>query len=182
MRPQALTETALFSALAIVLSYLIIFRAPQGGSVSLVMAPILIISLKQGVWPGIFCGVVTGAITFMFGGFFVAPLQVICDYLLAFGSIGLAGCFSHKFLTAMKRGDKRMVLVTTLLAGLVAGLLRLLFHTLAGIAFYTSYVPKGQPVWLYSLIYNSLYVIPDTILAIICVFVLTGRLKRVFLR
>lgn len=134
MRPQALTETALFSALAIVLSYLIIFRAPQGGSVSLVMAPILIISLKQGVWPGIFCGVVTGAITFMFGGFFVAPLQVICDYLLAFGSIGLAGCFSHKFLAAMKRGDKRMVLVTTLLAGLVAGVLRLLFHTLAGIA------------------------------------------------
>ena len=182
MKPKALTETALFSALAIILSYIIIFRAPQGGSISLVMAPILIISLKQGVGPGIFCGVVTGAITFMFGGFFVAPLQVVCDYLLAYGSIGLAGLFSSGFLSAMRRGQNKTVWLYTVLAGIVAGGLRLFFHTLAGIVFYTSYAPKGQPVWLYSLIYNSLYVIPDAILAVVCVVMLTGRLKRVFLR
>ncbi|WP_341778705.1 energy-coupled thiamine transporter ThiT [Levilactobacillus sp. HBUAS70063] len=182
MKPQALTETALFSALAIILSYIIIFRAPQGGSISLVMAPILIISLKQGVGPGVFCGVVTGAITFMFGGFFVAPLQVVCDYLLAYGAIGLAGLFSRGFLTAMRRDQRKLAMTYTLTAGVLAGGLRLFFHTLAGIAFYTSYAPKGQPVWLYSLIYNSLYVIPDTILAIICVLLLTGRLKRVFVR
>ncbi|MFD1420890.1 energy-coupled thiamine transporter ThiT [Lactiplantibacillus songbeiensis] len=182
MRLQQLTETAIGAALAIILSYLIIFRAPQGGSISLVMVPILWIALKNGVWAGLLCGLITGSVTFMFGGFFVAPLQVLFDYVLAFGSIGLAGLFSKPLLTAVNQHHQRRLVGTVILAGSLAGISRLLFHTLAGIVFYTSYVPKGQPVWLYSLTYNSLYVIPDTILAIVVVLLLVARVPRLLLR
>ena len=175
MRLRVVTEVAIFSALAIVLSYIIIFRAPQGGDISLVMVPIIFIALRRGVAAGVISGCITGAVTFMFGGFFVSPLQVICDYVLAFGAIGLAGLFAKRYQAAVlaKHGSQLYLW----LAGLVAGAASLFFHTLAGIVFYTSYAPKGQPVWLYSLIYNSIYMVPDTILAIVCLMVIMHRLN-----
>ncbi|VDG19558.1 Substrate-specific component ThiT of thiamin ECF transporter [Lactobacillus acidipiscis] [Lactiplantibacillus mudanjiangensis] len=182
MKIQKITETAIGAALAIILSYIIIFRAPQGGSISLVMVPILWVALKNGLWAGVLCGVVTGSVTFMFGGFFMAPLQVLCDYVLAFGAIGVAGAFSKSFLVAVGQHRIGRVNGEIILSGVLAGVLRLFFHTLAGIVFYSAYAPKGQPVWLYSITYNSLYVIPDTILAIAGVMVLASRVPKLLLR
>ena len=45
---HVLTEIAIFSAIALVFDKLPLFTMPQGGSVSLVMLPILLLSLRHG--------------------------------------------------------------------------------------------------------------------------------------
>ena len=45
----------------------------------------------------------------------------------------------------------------------IGGFLRYLIHFIGGIVF-LEYAPEGQPVWLYSLVYNGSYMIPAIIL------------------
>jgi thiamine transporter len=37
-----------------------------------------------------------------------------------------------------------------------------LSSVISGVIFYASYAPEGQNVWIYSLIYNCTYILPDT--------------------
>ena len=77
-------------------SFLKIRIGQNGGSISLVMLPLCILSLRKGFVKGfIGCGVIFGLIScFLDGyGFFTFPL----DYLLGFGSIAVIGIF-NKFI------------------------------------------------------------------------------------
>lgn len=179
---QLLTETAIMSALAIVFNYLVLFQMPQGGSVSLTFVPIILLSLKYGLLTGSISGLITGVISLVFGGYFLNPIQVLFDYILAFALIGLAGIFSAQFKKALKQKQSKKAGFSVIMGGLVGGIFSLISHFLAGIFFYQSFAPEGQPVWLYSLVYNSSYVIPDTILAIIIVLILINRIPSFFIK
>ena len=74
-------------------------------------------------------------------------------------------------------------MATAIIIGtVIGGLLRYLIHFIGGIVFFAEYAPEGQPVWLYSLVYNGSYIIPATILsAIVAVLLFTSAprlLKR----
>lgn len=94
MNTQVLVEGGIMVALAFVLGEIKLFHLPQGGSVTLgLMIPIIFYSLRHGVSAGILAGVVLGLLKLALGGYFVTVPQVVLDYPIAFGALGLSGIF-----------------------------------------------------------------------------------------
>ena len=86
-RTQLLVEIALTVALSAVLSMLAV-RLPinfAGGTISLSMVPILVLALRRGLLPGLIAGALFGCVDYLIEPFFVAPVQVLLDYPVAFG-------------------------------------------------------------------------------------------------
>jgi thiamine transporter ThiT len=88
---QILTEGGMCIALSLLLWYLKIGEMPQGGSISLQMLPLFIFSLRWGIVPGIFIGLVYGLVHSIQDLYVVHWFQYFLDYPLAFSLIGLAG-------------------------------------------------------------------------------------------
>ena len=90
---------ALSIALSFVLSYIRLFRMPQGGSITPgSMLPIMLFSAAYGVGPGLLTGLVYGLLQYLQGGDFLNVWQFLFDYLIAFAALGLAGL--HKYMKA----------------------------------------------------------------------------------
>ena len=161
---RVLTEAAIAVALAFVLGLVVIFKMPFGGAVSLEMVPLILLSLRQGWKVGIVAGVAYGFLDLAIDPFLVHPLQVLLDYPLAFGALGLAG-----FFRPTVRGA---ILGTT-----VAVLARFACHFLSGVVFFASYAPEGWNVYLYSAAYNAAYLAPSLGIALVVVVVLLKALE-----
>ncbi|NQG18915.1 energy-coupled thiamine transporter ThiT [Streptococcus suis] len=159
---RTLAEVAIFSAIALVFDKLPLFTMPQGGSVSLVMLPILFLALRHGLAIGMLAGGIVGTIQLFYGGYFLNPFQVFLDYALSYAGIGLAGLFTRPF-KASKTSTSAISWIG--LASLLGGNIRFLANFLAGIIFYADYATPGMPVWLYSLQYNLSYILPSTLIA-----------------
>ena len=101
-------------------------------------------------------GFAYGLLQFLMDPVFYSPIQLLIDYPLAFGALGLSGLFSEK-----KNG---------LLKGYILGVIgRYIFAYISGIAFFGHYAPKDKPVALYSLTYNATYILPEAIATIIII-------------
>lgn len=159
------TKMIVFSGTAVALAtvtatYLQLGRFiwPNGGEITLFsMMIICMIGYWYGPSVGIASAVTFGVLRFILQPFFVHPLQVLLDYPLAFGALGISGFFSNK-----KNG---------LLLGYIAGVLgRLFFSSLSGVIFYTTYVPDVKEnliaIWG-SIFYNISYIAVESILTII---------------
>ena len=85
-------------ALATVLSFVTLYKMPQGGTITLAsMLPIFLFSYAYGVGPGMLVGAAYGFVQFLQGGlYFVHPVELLLDYPLAFAMLGLAG-LANKF-------------------------------------------------------------------------------------
>lgn len=164
-----LTEIAIFSAIALVFDKLPLFTMPQGGSVSLVMLPILLVALRHGVMTGLLTGGIVGTIQLFYGGYFLNIFQVFLDYALSYAGIGLAGLVSP-LLT--KHTELKQATLVISMASLLGGGIRLLATFLSGIIFYADYATPGMPVWLYSFTYNISYILPSTIIACVLLILL----------
>ncbi len=159
---RVLVEGALCAALAIVLSYVRIFRMPQGGSVTLENVPLLIFALRHGIKAGVGVGALAGVLQMILNGYVVHPAQAFLDYPLAFGALGLAGALS----SPQWRG---------IVVGTAA---RLACHVASGVIFFASYAPEGQHPLLYSLGYNGSYMVVNMILSLIVISLIWKRLPR----
>ncbi|NQJ22730.1 energy-coupled thiamine transporter ThiT [Streptococcus suis] len=157
-----LTEIAIFSAIALVFDKIPLFTMPQGGSVSLVMLPILLVALRHGLTTGLLTGGIVGTIQLFYGGYFLNIFQVFLDYALSYAGIGLAGLLVPLL---RKQKDLKQAAFTISLAGFLGGSVRLLATFLSGIIFYADYATPGMPVWLYSFTYNISYILPSSIIA-----------------
>ncbi|HFI0420285.1 TPA: energy-coupled thiamine transporter ThiT [Streptococcus suis] len=166
---STLSEVAIFSAIALVFDKFPIFTMPQGGSVSLVMLPILFLSLRHGLKIGILTGGIVGTIQLFYGGYFLNIFQVFLDYALSYAGIGLAGLVAPAL---SKQKELKQAAFTISLAGLLGGSVRLLATFLSGLIFYADYAPAGSPVWLYSFTYNISYILPSTIIACVLLILL----------
>jgi len=163
---RAIAEVGIAVALAAVLNLVPLFKMPQGGSVSLDMLPILFLAFYRGPRLGILAGVVYGFVDYTMDPFFVHPAQLILDYPLAFGLVGLAG-----FVGA---GGPVKVAAGTILGGLA----RFTAHFFSGVIFFASYAPKGQSPWLYSAVYNGSYMLVSTLICIPLVYALLKAFKK----
>ncbi|WP_105107370.1 energy-coupled thiamine transporter ThiT [Streptococcus suis] len=168
-RLTILSEIAIFSAISLVFDKVPLFTMPQGGSVSLVMLPILLIALRHGLTAGLLTGGIVGTIQLFYGGYFLNIFQVFLDYALSYAGIGFAGLLAPLLL---KHKDLKQASLIISLAGLLGGSIRLLATFLSGIIFYADYAPAGTPVWLYSFTYNISYILPSTIIACILLIIL----------
>lgn len=142
-------------ALAIVTSEIKFARLPMGGSITLFsMLFIVLIGYWYGAKAGLLTGFAYGLLQFVLDPVFYSPLQLLVDYPLAFGALGLSGFFCSK-----KHG---------LLIGYIAGVLgRYFFAVLSGVIFFGHYAPEGTPALVYSLSYNATYIVPEAVVTLI---------------
>ena len=166
-KTRKLTEIAISIALACVFNFIRIWTMPQGGSVSLEMVPILFIAFRRGVKSGILAGGVYGLISIIFDGVIYHPLSIFLDYLFAFGVLGIAGLFP-KNIWGIALGSAAAVLG------------RFFFTLMSGVFLFASYAPEGQSPWLYSLIYNGSYMLPELIIAITVLLVIYFTAPKLF--
>jgi len=156
-RVKLLTEIAVMVALSGALYLVKIFTLPQGGSVTLAsMVPIFLLSLRRGPKIAIVAGVILGLVALVedtSSGIevIVYPAQVIFDYPLAFGLLGLAG-----FL--------RKIPLLGVTVGIAA---RFCSHFVSGVLFFASYAPTGVSPYEYSAIYNGSFLLAEMAITVI---------------
>lgn len=184
-RVLLMVEIAIFAALGFVLDF-IAFRMPQGGSVSLVMIPIVLMAFRRGIGAGIITGLLVGLLQIVTGFISVAPLsfgfvvmQVVLDYLLAYGVVGLAGVMRGRYMEAVQSKKTGKVFAMVTLGVLIGSFLRYTVHVITGILFFGMFA-EGN-VFIYSAVYNATYMIPVALVAaIVCslLFITAPRLTR----
>ncbi len=135
------------------------FRMPQGGSISLVMVPLVLIGYYYGLGAALLSGLAVGILQgVLIPPYFVNIFQYFLDYILAFVFLGFGTLFVKRIRI---RSNKELVL--KLIAGIfVAYLLRLACHVLSGTLYFPEYAGE-QAVIVYSLIYNLTTLLPQFI-------------------
>ena len=166
---------------------------PFGGQLTLcAMLPIVLISYRHGVKWGLTAGFGYALVQMAMGadvvtaafqpGYFGdgtmigrAALMCLLDYLLAYTALGLGGCFRNKI------SNQGLSLMCGALVGMAA---RYLVHILSGYILFAGwaewfFTQEGFPAWgaqlvqnlspaslgwLYSIVYNGMYMIPEMIL------------------
>lgn len=161
-----LVEIAIFAGIGLVLDQISFKFWAQGGSISFVMLPILIMAVRWGILSGITTGLLIGVLQMSFGAYILHWVQALLDYVVAFSVVGLAGIFRKQILQAASEVNKKNITLYIVLGVVVGGILRYAAHALAGVVFFSEYA-GDQNVWLYTLIYNGSYMIPAIILTAI---------------
>ena len=154
---RLLTEIALAAAMAWVLNMppLRFWTMPQGGELSLVMLPIILIALRHGVGAGITTGVLASVGVYLTEPFVVHPAQYLLDYPVAFGAVGLAGLGHFAWRKSETASEASGAVWRVALPAIAVGVVgRYVAHLVSGAVFFGEYAPEGQPVWVYSALYN----------------------------
>ena len=173
---RCLTEGGISVALALALSYL---KIPVmagfggfGGSIDFVMIPLIVFAVRWGFGWGIGAGLVFGTLKyFLASGGAISWVSIIFDYSVAYAFVGFAGLFRRKY----------SLLPAAALAGCFA---RFIIHFISGMTVYAQYMPDefmgytGMTPFLYSLLYNGTYMLPNTVLAVVVCAVLIPVVKR----
>ena len=188
-------------------SKMFIPEMPFGGQVTLVsMLPVVLISYRHGVKWGLVSGVAYALVEMMLGaktvaaafqpGYFGdgvmllnAVIMCVLDYLVAFTVLGIGGCFRNKI---QKPG------VALMCGSLVALGARYVAHIASGYILFGGwaewfFTQDGFPAWgaglveslspnvlgfVYSLVYNGMYMVPEMILTAI-VAMLVARVPKI---
>ena len=158
-------------ALATVTSEIKFARLPFGGSVTLFsMLFIVLIGYWYGAAAGLMTGFAYGLLQFVLDPVFYTPMQLLIDYPLAFGALGLSGFFCNR-----RHG---------LLIGYVVGVfVRYVFAFLSGALFFGAYASDQSPIGIivYSLGYNATYIVPEVLVTLILLAIpaVSDAMKRV---
>ena len=171
---------ALSIALAFILSYI---RLPVSWSGSITpgsMLPIMFFAANYGIGPGIVAGLVYGLLQFLQKPEFLNAWQFILDYLLAFSALGLAG-----LAKVWKRKGGLFIAIT------LASMTRMVCAILAGVMWAYDSLGEGWDLaievfgttrtfspWPYSIVYNALYMIPETVICVLLAVFLAKPLMR----
>ncbi|MCL2415355.1 MAG: energy-coupled thiamine transporter ThiT [Defluviitaleaceae bacterium] len=144
---RALTYAGLALAIAFVLSYIRLRIVPMGGSITpLSMFFVSIIGFWFGSAIGLVSAISYGFLQIAQGATVVHPIQLLLDYPIAFGMLGLSGFF-WKFKGGLYTGF--IVAVTG----------RWIISTISGYVFFSQYMPEEwNNAWLYSMAYNASYI------------------------
>jgi thiamine transporter len=173
-----LVEVAVLGALAYLLDLVsgVICQTiwPEGGSVSLGMIPVFIMAYRWGIKGGLLTGFILGMLQFITGFAKIYTLtQGILDYFVAFTVVGFAGLFANQIRLGLIESKKGKWISYSIIGIFIGSILRFFVHFYTGIVFFGSYAPPGQPVAIYSVLYNGTYMLPTFILsAILVLFIL----------
>ena len=174
---KILAECAIMAALSFVLSLIPLWQMPFGGAVTLLsMLPVCVVALRNGPLWGLGTAFVysltqafvSGAI----GWGLSLKVLIVCyilDYILAFTVLGLCG-FAKNRKTALQ--------VTSVAAVCV---IRFICHYISGVTIWSgSGLDYGiANPYLYSLLYNGGYMLPETVItAAGAYFVIKALSKR----
>lgn len=155
---KQLTFSAMAMALATLLSNVKLLDLFAGGSATLCsMFFITLIGYFYGTGAGLLTGIAYGLLQFVINPVFYTLPQLLIDYPLAFGALGLSGLFRKK----------KWGLQTGYVVGIVG---RLFFSWLSGILFFASYAESYQMLpALYSFYYNGAYIGAEGLITLIII-------------
>lgn len=163
---KQLTFCALSIALGTILSNIKLFHFPTGGSITLFsMLLICLPGFLFGLRAGIMSGVAYGVLQLLIDPYVLYPMQLVVDYILAFGALGLSGLF--------RKSENGLV------KGYIAGVLgRFVFAVISGWIFFGSYAWEGWGALPYSLAYNAIYIFAEA--ALTAIILLIPPVKKAF--
>ena len=177
----ALTQSAIFIALATVLSFLPVYEMPMGGSVTLAsMLPILFIGLKFGYKWGFASSAIYAFIqlaqALIKGNVFIwcttATTVIVCvlfDYIVPFSILGFSA------LARNRLGEKLFVVKVSVVFSIIIAV-RFLCHYITGVAIWGQWAPDGMGKYLYSFLYNGGFLSVDfAILLVVLVLMLKSE-------
>ncbi len=165
-KTRTLVECALMIAVGTVLAQIPLFRMPNGGAMTLLsMLPFILVSYRHGLAWGLLTGFANSLLQ-MLTGFYPPPAGtviafigvIMLDYVLAFTVLGTACVFAKPFKNR---------LVGVVVGAFVVCFLRYLCSWISGAWLWASQPLDwgvGMNVWLYSLIYNGIYMLPEAVL------------------
>ncbi len=161
---HTLVQCAILVAMSTVLSFLVLYEAPLGGSVTILsMLPICLVGLMHGPKWGFGAAFVYSIIQLITSKCFAWGLTptvlIVCilfDYIVAFTLLGVTGFFKGKGRLGMCG------------AVLLAIALRMLCHYITGVTIWEASMPDTwDNVWLYSLAYNGFYMLPEAVFTMV---------------
>ncbi len=152
---KQLAFCAMSIALGTVLSNIKLFEFPNGGSITLLsMLVICLPGYFFGLGAGLLTGVAYGVLQLLIDPYVLYPMQLVVDYLLAFGALGLSGLFTNA-----KNG---------MIKGYITAVLgRFVFAVISGWIFFGAYAWEGWAPLPYSLAYNAMYIFSEAAITVI---------------
>jgi thiamine transporter len=163
---RRIAECGILMALALALSFFKIIKLPSGGSVTLAILPLVIISARQGFLIGSLCGFAFGILLLINGPYIVHPIQFLLDYPLAYSTMGIAGII--KWETSLK--------ATT--ATTIANIIKFHCHVIAGVVFFSQSQKNFNEALTFSYAYNSGHLLPETIICAAIVWFIAMKHKE----
>jgi thiamine transporter len=171
-----LTESAIMLAFALILSFISIIRMPFGGRVTAFsMLPIIIIAYRYGVKWGLFTGfafsllqLVTDLDVFRGVTFWSVIAILFLDFFLAFTVLGMGGIF---------RKALHNQAMSLMLGTILACALRFICHVISGCTVWAGISIPTADAFIFSIAYNSAYMIPEMIITLIGAFYITQILN-----
>ncbi|WKY45239.1 energy-coupled thiamine transporter ThiT [Eubacteriaceae bacterium ES2] len=165
-KPRALTFSAIAIAFAFVLNQITLFQLPQGGAITpLSMLFIVLVGYFFGLRQGLLAGICFGLLDLMIHPYVISPIQMLVDYPLAFGALGLSGLLRNR---------------DSVIPGYLLGVSgRFVFSFLSGLIFFGMYAPEGFSGFTWSLVYNGSYLLGEAVLTVIVLAIpAVGKLIR----
>ncbi len=144
-------------AVAFLATNITIYQMPMGGEVTLCsMFFITYVGYLYGARVGLSASVAYGLLQLITDPYIVNVPQMLCDYVLAFGIMGISGILSNRKLG--------------LQLGYLIGILgRCFFSVLSGVLFFAEYAPEGMHPLVYSIQYNGTYIGAEALLTLVII-------------
>ena len=182
-KTRTMVESSILIAASIILSFIKIYEAPLGGSVTLFsMVPLMIISIRHGLGWGLGSAFIFSIFKLWMGAgnFAYVPtvvgiiVVILLDYIVAYTSIGLAGMFRK---LRIFKNEKTNLTVNTVCGVAFACIVRFTSHFVNGAVVWYEITKNGEwneyvqtvGMWVYSFVYNITYLGPETVMTIIAV-------------
>ena len=159
---KMLSLGAICMALSCVLSLVRLWKMPQGGSVTAAsMLPMMLFAYMYGVGPGITLGALYGVMQFLLEPWMLNVPQVLLDYPIAFGMVGLAGILRRHSNVSLGLS----------VGVVVASFGRFVAAVASGVVFFAEYAEgSGMSPMVYSLSYNSFVFVDLAICLVVVAF------------
>ena len=166
-RTSILVECALCIAMACVLSEVKVEFTYGGSITAFSMVPILVVPFRHGTKWGLSTSFVYSILQLILGFSNLAYCKTLLtqfgclmlDYVIAFTALGLARALAAPFGGTTRRG--------VVFGSAIAVLIRFVCSFISGVLIWGEFAPEGQSVWMYSLTYNGLYMLPELVLTVI---------------
>ena len=180
LKERQLAEIVVLVALALLLDFLAGIYSDwiwlQGGTISQALIPLAVLSYRHGWKIGLLGATLMGSIKILTANHLFYPIQVLLDYPIAFGVLGLVGLWSKNLHGTNPKNPTFIIMISTL----VASFFQFIAHTISGWLFFGQWAPEGvHPLWN-SIVYNAGYLFLSWLVSVTVLVLLYYSSKKIF--
>ena len=130
-------------------------------------------SMRRGLYPALFSGLVWGVLHFPLGKVvYLSFSQVLLEYIVAFGVMGFAGLLYHQFQKAIRNDKQALAIFYIFISSFIGVGIRYFWHFVAGFLFWGKYAPEGVSPYWYSFTVNGIAGLQTLIVTIVVAILL----------